>query len=175
MISRRNFLKFAAVVTALYPFEVGKAFASQKTDRSLNLFNIHTGESLDINYLVSGAYDYKALEKINYLLRCHYTNQVKKIDVGVLDLLSDIRNIIAPNKQFKIISGYRSPEYNEYLVSLGRHVAKNSLHQRGLAIDFAIEGIGTERITRVARSFASGGVGGYPEFVHIDVGRVRYW
>jgi len=28
---------------------------------------------------------------------------------------------------------------------------------------------------RTARAFAAGGVGKYPEFVHIDVGRVRYW
>jgi uncharacterized protein YcbK (DUF882 family) len=175
VFSRRKFLKFAAVAAAVYPFKVKKAFASQKTERSLNLYNVHTRESLDTRYFASGEYDYKALDKINYLLRCHYTNKVKAIDVGVLDLLCDIRETLAANKQLKIISGYRSPEYNEYLAGLGRHVAGNSLHLQGLAIDFAIDGIGTSKVSSIARSFASGGVGSYPEFVHIDVGRIRYW
>jgi len=175
MISRRKFLRFAAITAAVYPLGAGKVFAFQNTERSLNLYNIHTGESLNTTYLVSSRYDYEAIEKINRLLRCHYTNEVKAIDVRVLDLLSDIKDRIAPDKQLNIISGYRSPEYNEYLTSLGRHVARNSMHLRGLAVDFAIDGIGTHAIGTVARSFASGGVGSYPEFVHIDVGRVRYW
>ncbi len=168
-------MRFAAVAGAVYPFGARKVFAAQKTERSLNLYNIHTGESLDTTYLVSGLYDYDAIEKMNRLLRCHYTNEVKEIDIRVLNLLSDIKNKIAPDKQLKIISGYRSQKYNEYLRSLGTHVAQNSMHLRGLAIDFAIDGIGTNTIGSVARSFASGGVGSYPEFVHVDVGRVRYW
>jgi uncharacterized protein YcbK (DUF882 family) len=175
MISRRKFLSFAAIAAAVYPLRARKVFASQETERSLNLYNIHTGESLDTTYLVSGKYDYEAIEKINHLLRCHYTNEVKAIDVRVLDLLSDIKDKIAPDKQLNIISGYRSPEYNEYLTHLGRHVARNSMHLHGLAVDFAIDGIGTHTISSIARSFASGGVGSYPEFVHVDVGRVRYW
>jgi uncharacterized protein YcbK (DUF882 family) len=174
MISRRKFLSLAAVA-AVYPLRAGKVFASQRTEKSLNLYNIHTGESLDTTYLVSGKYDYEAIERINRLLRCHYTNEVKTINFRVLDLLSDIRNSVAPDRQVNIISGYRSPEYNEYLTQLGRHVARNSMHLRGLAVDFAIDGIGTHKISGVARSFASGGVGSYPEFVHIDVGPVRYW
>lgn len=175
MISRRKFLSCAAVAVSLYPLRAGKVFASPKTERSLNLYNVHTGESLDTTYLVSGKYDYEAIESINRLLRCHYTNEVKAIDVRVLDLLSDIKDKIASDKRLNIISGYRSPEYNEYLTRLGRHVARNSMHMLGLAVDFAIEGIGKHVISNVARSFASGGVGSYPDFVHIDIGRIRYW
>jgi uncharacterized protein YcbK (DUF882 family) len=176
MISRRGFIKAALATAAMLHFGAAGAFASvQKTERSLNLYNIHTEESLDLCYFSGGRYDYEALEKINYLMRCHYTNKVKTIDVGVLDLLSDISSKIAPGERLRIISGYRSPEYNEYLHNIGRHVASHSYHMRGLAIDFAVDGIGTRKIAGVAKSFDSGGVGLYPDFVHIDVGPVRYW
>lgn len=175
MISRRRFLKTALAASAALPFGARTARASQRTERSLNLYNIHTDESLDVCYFSDGRYDYEALERINYLLRCHYSNEVKVIDVGVLDLLSEIKDIIARDEPIKIISGYRSPQYNEYLRELGRHVARNSYHLRGLAIDFAFAGIGTKKIAGIAKSFDSGGVGRYPDFVHIDVGPVRYW
>jgi len=65
--------------------------------------------------------------------------------------------------------------YNEYLINHGKNVSRNSLHLRGIAIDFAIEGMGNNKLSGLAKSFMTGGVGKYPEFVHIDVGRVRYW
>jgi len=176
VISRRSFfLKAAFATAAVLNFRAGRVFASPLPERSLNLYNIHTGESLDIAYFSDGRYDPAAIEKINYLLRCHYTNEVKPMDLGVLDLLSGIRDVLGRNKQLRIISGYRSPQYNNYLRGLGRHVAKESLHLKGLAIDFAVDGIGTSRVAGIAKSFISGGVGRYPEFVHVDVGRVRYW
>ena len=86
-----------------------------------------------------------------------------------------IKDRLAPGREITIISGYRSPEYNEHLRRLGRRVAAGSLHMAGLAIDFAIDGIGMGELVRTAKLFTAGGVGTYPEFVHIDVGRVRYW
>ena len=90
MITRRNFLQTIAAASVFYPF--GKVLASDNTERSLSLYNIHTDESLDISYFSGGRYDFEALDKINHLLRCHYTNQVKSIDIGVLDLLCDVKN-----------------------------------------------------------------------------------
>ncbi|HCC68808.1 MAG TPA: hypothetical protein DEP99_02870 [Nitrospiraceae bacterium] len=137
--------------------------------------DIHTGESLNIRYYASGMYDREALDRLNHLLRCHYTNDVKTIDVKLLDLLCDISDIFGRYKQVQIISGYRSSAYNEYLRSLGRNVAKHSLHLLGLAIDFVIPGVSTYKLFNSARSFAVGGVGHYSKFVHIDTGRIRYW
>jgi uncharacterized protein YcbK (DUF882 family) len=177
MVSRRELLKAVAAGMAVYPFK--KAFASQKTaaktERILNMYNIHTEENLNIKYYSSGVYDRDALNEINYFLRCHYTNEVINIDVRLLDLLCDIQSIIGRNKQIEIISGYRTVDYNEYLRSQGRKVSKNSLHLNGQAIDFAIHGVSNYKIFRTARSFAVGGVGHYPEFIHIDTGRIRYW
>ena len=189
MISRREFFKALIAGTAFYPFR--NAFASISNppsphfskagkggfagERILKMYNIHTGESLNIKYYSSGNYDLKALDEINYFLRCHYTNELKEIDISVLDLLSDIKDIVDKEKEIQIISGYRSIAYNELLISQGRNVSRNTLHLQGLAIDFSIEGVSNKGLSRIAKSFSAGGVGKYPEFVHIDVGRVRYW
>ncbi|MDQ7787101.1 MAG: DUF882 domain-containing protein [Thermodesulfovibrionales bacterium] len=176
MISRRKFLKTVTAGIALCSFGDFPAFAYQDNQkRTLNMYNIHTGEELNVSYCISGRYDQDALENINYFLRCHHTNEVKEIDVGVIDLLCDIKDAMDTDHQIQIISGYRSPDYNEVLLSQGKGVAKNSLHLSGLAIDFSLEGISPCDIFQLAKSFSAGGVGQYPEFVHIDVGKVRYW
>jgi len=175
VISRRQFL--GTLITAAAAFSAGSntIFASAAGDKSLDIYNIHTGESLKTVYCSGGLYDYEALEKINYVLRCHYTNEVKAIDTGVLDLLSSIKDKVGSNRQLNIISGYRSPDYNSFLINSGRGAAKDSLHLKGLAIDFSIDGISNNTLSGIAKSFIAGGVGKYPEFVHIDIGRVRYW
>jgi len=192
MISRRNFLKALVAGAAAYPFKNVLAKTDIKNNppsplfskggkgglsdnKILNMSNVHTGEKLNIKYYSSGNYDLKALDEINYFFRCHYTNEVKEIDIGVLNLLCDIKDIVGKEKEIQIISGYRSIAYNELLISLGRNVSRNTLHLQGLAIDFSIEGVSNGKLSRIAKSFSSGGVGRYPEFVHIDVGRVRYW
>ena len=173
MISRRNFLKAAVAAAVFYPLKQVSAYTT--TEKSLSLYNIHTGESLDIKYFASGTYDHDALDAINHLLRCHYSNEKQPVDTRLLDLLSDIKDISGYSKQIEIISGYRSARYNAYLRNLGRGVAKTSLHMKGLAIDFAMPGISKNQLFEIAKSFASGGVGRYSDFVHIDVGRIRYW
>ena len=182
MISRRGFLGGflgAAGVYGLGGLFSARAAASARAENSpekvLGLYNVHTGERLSTRYCADGCYNENELGRINYILRCHYTNTVKPINLKVIDLLCDIKDRLAPGKEIAIISGYRSPEYNEYLRRLGRHVAAGSLHVAGLAIDFAIDGIGMGELCRTAKVFAAGGVGTYPDFVHIDVGRVRYW
>jgi len=181
MISRRNFLKIVAAGAAAYPFN--NAFASNKldlktalkTEKTLNMHNIHTGETLDIKYYSSGKYDPDALSEINWFLRCHNTNEVHEVDVQLLDLLCKIKNDSGKNSQAQIISGYRSPVHNEHLISLGRRVSPNSLHLQGRAVDFTISGISNSRLAHIARSLAAGGVGLYSRFVHIDTGRARNW
>jgi len=179
MISRRSFLKgafFAAGAYGLAAISPPRGGAlNRSADRVLDLHNVHTGERITTRYCADGCYDEKELGRIDYLLRCHYSNTVKHIDRKVIDLLCDIKDRLAPGKEITIISGYRSPEYNAHLRRLGRHVAATSLHMEGLAIDFAINGVVMAEAYRTARGFGAGGVGKYPDFSHIDVGRVRYW
>jgi uncharacterized protein YcbK (DUF882 family) len=173
MISRRKFLKTLVAGAAF--LAVPGAYAQPHSGNILRMYNIHTGEKLDIGYCLPGVCDREAAEKINYFLRCHYTDEIREIDLSLIDLLCRIKDAVVTEQEIQIISGYRSPAYNETLICQGRNVSRNSLHLQGLAIDFAIEGIGSDRLSRIAKSFAAGGVGKYPEFVHIDVGRVRYW
>jgi uncharacterized protein YcbK (DUF882 family) len=173
MVTRRTFLRALGAGLLLYPSRNASAF--WKGERELKMYNSHTDEFLNIQYCSSGIYDPTSIDKINYFLRCHYTNKIKKIDLGVLDLLCDIKDRIGKEKTVEIISGYRSPYYNRLLVNQGRNVSRKSLHIQGQAIDFKIRGISNRKLARIAKSFQSGGVGTYPEFVHIDVGRVRSW
>ena len=173
MITRRKFLAVAALAV-LFGF-AGNTIASEKRERAISLYNIHTEERLDVKYCSSGVYDQDALDRINYLMRCHYTNTVKPIDIGVIDLLCDIKDDIGTGKEISVISGYRSPEYNEYLHEKGRGVACHSLHLEGRAIDFRLPGVDSPRLARLAKSFFAGGVGKYHDFVHVDTGRIRYW
>lgn len=180
MMSRRNFLKGA--VASLCGYQLGNlrtAFASigreSTTEKVLKLYNIHTGERLHTCYLASGNYIQEEVNRISHFLRCHYTNLVKPVSVQIIDLLCEIKNCFAGGMEINIISGYRSPEYNNHLRSLGRRVAEGSLHLHGLAVDFAIPGIRTEKLAKAAVGLRAGGVGLYPKFVHIDVGRVRRW
>jgi uncharacterized protein YcbK (DUF882 family) len=173
MISRRTFIKALLAATVYYP--VKGVYAYQNPDRMLTMYNIHTDERLCTVYSSSGVYDQDAIDRINYFLRCHYTNEVMPIDIKVIDLLCDIKDRFGRDKEIKIISGYRSSIYNRLLRRLGRNVSKKSMHLKGCAIDFTVEGVDNRKLARIAKSFRAGGVGRYREFVHIDVGDLRYW
>jgi uncharacterized protein YcbK (DUF882 family) len=174
MISRRGFIK-TVIAGALSIYSSKKVSATMMENRYLSLYNIHTKENISIRYFEQGVYKPDALQKINYFLRCHFTNEVKEIDIKLLDLIFGIHKIFGFDKQIHVVSGYRSLEYNEYLRSLGRRVSKNSLHLLGLAADIFIPGISNHELYKAATSFEAGGVGHYSEFVHIDTGRKRYW
>jgi uncharacterized protein YcbK (DUF882 family) len=179
MISRRNFLKGAIAAIGACSvskvFNVTQAAGAAIRERSLKMYNIHSGERLHTTYYSEEGYGRSELERIYYLLRCHYTNTIKPISLEVIDLLYDIKEATGFDGEISIISGYRSPEYNAHLKEIGRHVVSGSLHIDGLAVDFAMPGIHNEKLARAAKAFSVGGVGTYPDFVHIDSGRVRYW
>jgi len=181
MTSRRDFLKalFAAagmyVTDSVLSSQSVLAALARPRMRTLNLLNIHTEERLSLHYGTKGIWRDDDLDRVNYLLRCHYTDQIKPIDPDVVNLLCRIKDRFGSKRQVKIISGYRSRQYNEYLRCSGHCVAKESLHVKGLAVDFSIPGVRTRDISRAAKRLAAGGVGRYPDFVHIDTGRVRHW
>jgi uncharacterized protein YcbK (DUF882 family) len=99
------------------------------------------------------------------------------MDRALLDLLYAIRTTLEARQPFDLISGYRSPRTNAFLCESGRGVARHSLHIQGKAADIGIPGIELSLVRDVATSLKRGGVGYYPSsnFVHVDVGRVRYW
>jgi uncharacterized protein YcbK (DUF882 family) len=133
---------------------------------------------LEATYWEHGRYLPDALSEINYVLRDHRSGAVTDIEPGLLDLLHLLRSRLDARVPFHIISGYRSPETNAMLRRNGSGgVAKRSLHMQGKAVDVRVPGLELGHLRKVAMDARAGGVGYYPRsaFVHIDVGRVRYW
>ncbi len=148
------------------------------TEGRLALYNIHTDERLKVTYRDPwGEYDPQALEALDYLLRCHYTQKVKEMDISVIEFLNAVDKSLGGDNEIHIISGYRSPEYNELLIRQGHGVARHSLHLSGKAVDIYIPRVGLDTLRESAIGLGYGGVGYYPVsgFVHIDSGRFRTW
>jgi len=146
----------------------------------LRLNNLHTGESLNIVYRVGDTYIPEALEKLDYFLRDHNTQDVVSYDPREFDVLHDVlARLRRPNGVIDVVCGYRTPETNEALREASPHsgVAEHSQHMEGHAIDIRVPGVTTARLRNAALSLHAGGVGYYPvsHFVHVDVGPVREW
>ena len=119
----------------------------------------------------------QALADIDHILRDHRTGEVKAIDTRLLDLAHAVGESLRDHGPFHVISGYRSPKTNALLRAGGNGVAGKSLHLQGKALDIRLPGTDLPVLHRAAVDLKGGGVGYYPgpNFVHIDVGRVRYW
>jgi len=179
-LDRRSLLKagMLAVSGCIFPYTAFGALEEQlPPNRSLSLYSLHTGESLKTFYWSQGKYISEALVDINYILRDHRTREIESIDKRLLDLLYAIGKRLETKDPFKIVSGYRSPSTNTLLRKRSSGVAKGSLHQQGKAVDIRVPGCELSSLRNAAIALKGGGVGYYPSpnFVHIDVGRVRYW
>ncbi|CAB1079139.1 FIG001587: exported protein [Olavius algarvensis Delta 1 endosymbiont] len=179
-LRRRDVLKFSLVVTGaiLNPIPALAALDSKsRANKNLAFYNTHTKERLQVCYNRNGRYDPKALAKINYILRDHRSGEVKAIDSRLLELLHELSLKTSPQAPFHVISGYRSPNTNKKLRKKSNSVASRSLHMQGKAIDIRMPGFKTRQLRKVARQLKLGGVGYYAksDFVHVDIGRVRYW
>lgn len=179
LISRRRLLQLGGSV-ALVSMMPLKAFSSYKRPliKKLWLYNTHTGEMFKQNYWENGQYSSSALEEVNFLLRDHRSNEVKDIQLSLLELLFQVQQLLGYQKPFDVISGYRSLRTNRQLRGMGRQVAKNSYHVRGMAIDVCFRGLSLARARKAALFLKKGGVGYYPSsgFLHMDVrGQSRYW
>ena len=181
-MTRRRFLGIGATVAtaSILPAKAVATPSPRGAVRTLSFFHTHTGERLRTPYCCGGEYDPAALDSINFLLRDFRTNEVKPIDVRLLDLLSELGATLETDQPFHVISGYRSPQTNGKLRARGgahSGVASGSLHMVGKAIDIRVPGVKLDALRRAALSLKLGGVGYYPDsnFVHVDTGRVRFW
>lgn len=178
---RRSFLKasfFGATLLFGAPSFAKSLLEDRSAEGRLSMYNLHTEERLDVVYRDRfGGYDQGALDAIDWLLRCHYSQKAVKMDIRVIEYLNLVDKKLGGKNEIQIISGYRSPEYNALLFREGRGVARNSLHMHGKAIDIRIPQVGLEILRKTALSLGYGGVGYYPQlgFVHLDSGRFRVW
>ena len=175
LLTRRRVLTGAAVAA-------GVAFVRPSTavsfaPRSVSLYNTHTGEWVRTVYWADGHYIRDAVQDINWVLRDHYSNEVRPMNAGILDLLGMLRGRLDTHSPFLVISGYRSPATNHMLYMRHNGVASHSYHIKGMAIDLRCEQRDLSQVRGAAVSLRGGGVGYYPssDFVHVDCGPVRYW
>ncbi|RAU21206.1 hypothetical protein CU669_14755 [Paramagnetospirillum kuznetsovii] len=176
--SRRGFLTMgfgaAAALVVSTPVE---AAVRRMPERSLHLYNTHTGESLKSVYWAEGRYQTKTIAQISRFLRDHRNGAIHAIDPRLLDLMASVQKKVGAKGAIHIISGYRSPATNAILASYSDGVATHSLHTEGKAVDIRLPGHSVRHVGKAAKVLKAGGVGIYPEsdFVHIDTGRVRTW
>ena len=126
-----------ATTTVSAPVAEGKPY-------QLRMLNLHTGESLDIVYRIGNVYIPEALDKLNYFLRDHYTQDVSQYDPKEFDVLHAMMSRLGRlnNGVIDIVCGYRTPETN---AALRRNapwtgVAEHSQHMEGHAIDIRVPG-----------------------------------
>jgi uncharacterized protein YcbK (DUF882 family) len=173
------------VVPGVMPEEIAASGSSTNVPEDgkayqLKMTNLHTGESLDIVYRIGDTYLPEALEKLNYFLRDHNTQDVSNYDPKEFDVLHAMMARLGRlDGVIEIVCGYRTPETNSALRqnSPQTGVAEHSQHMEGHAIDLRVPGVTTAKLRDAALSLRAGGVGYYPvsQFVHVDVGPVREW
>lgn len=179
--TRRTFLHCTAVGMALAVARLAVpsvAWASRLPEGRVSLYNLQTAERLSVTYRSeSGSYDQEALAELNHFLRCHHTNESTTMDVQLIEFVNLVQKRVGGRREVHIVSGYRSPEYNEELIRMGTRAARHSFHVLGQAVDVQIPGVSLRTIREVALRSACGGVGYYPrgKFVHLDSGPVRHW
>ena len=166
------------VLGSLFVIPKSTALEYGKSEYELRLFNIHSGQRLDIVYRRGADYIPEALTELDSYLRDRRTGNIRHFDPRVFDLLHDLQaKLERPNSEIDVVCGYRSPWSNEFLRTHGHRVAKHSLHMQALAVDIRIPGVTASRLRDAALALHRGGVGFYADsaFVHVDVGRVRRW
>ncbi len=174
---RREVLRLAALAAALGWPRAGTAQSTAGEPRALAFRNLHTEETVDVTYWADGRLVPDALRQVDWVLRDFRTGEARPIDPRLLDLLWNLRTALDTTEPYEVISGYRSPATNTMLRRAGRGVARGSLHTKAMAVDVRVPGQPLAKLRASALALRQGGVGYYPSsgFVHVDVGRVRFW
>ena len=171
-------LCLAIVMAAMAVCTVAMTADSTK-DRTISLYNIHSKETLTIQYMKAGKHLPEAMEKINWMLRDWRKDETTRMDPDLIDLLWEIHNELGSAEPIHIISGYRSKGTNEMLRRTVGGQASQSRHILGQAADIHFPDVPIKRLRYSALIRERGGVGYYPTsatpFVHIDTDRVRAW
>ena len=189
MLTRRRFLHATAglLVGAALPGWSGRAGASGDADppgpaapaatfpeRTLWLHRVQTKEEGRALYFMDHALVPDGYSLLCYLLRDVRADRVTRMDVTLIHLLFGMQawlRAVGIRQPLRVNSGYRTPETNADTEGAAVH----SMHLAGQAADFAVEGIPSAVLAKLALRFNAGGVGVYPTFVHVDTGPVRTW
>lgn len=179
--SKRRFVTGMAGLLTLPFTSYAQALSSSgvklNTPRELSFYHTHTGKKLSVIYHDGDSYLPPVLQEVNHFLGDFRTGEIHPIDADLLDALYLLQQKTGVEKNYEVISGYRSPKTNSKLRNKSHGVAKRSLHMQGKAIDVRLTGVNTKKLRDTALAMKVGGVGYYrrSDFIHLDTGRVRYW
>ena len=182
MVTRRTLLtaiaSAASVVAAAPVFAKAPGFLKGAGDiRKIRFRNFNTGEFINSVYWIEGSYVDGALQEINYFMRDWRQNKERAYDPANIDILSATQGLLDSSEPFYLLSGYRTRKTNKMLSRMTDGVAQNSYHVKAMAADIRMRTRSTDKISKAAKSFKTGGVGRYARsgFVHIDSGPFRTW
>lgn len=146
-------------------------------DGRLSLRDAHGSGALDVRFRrADGSYDQAALSRIRRFLRSRGDRKESDIALRTIEILDFVESHFRP-RRIKVVSGYRSPAYNDRLRAGGALAAQASLHTQGLAVDVMLEGVKLQPAWDELRELKVGGVGLYEKqhFLHLDSGPPRFW
>ena len=144
---------------------------------NLKLYNPNIGEIIYIRFLKSEGLSNTDLFKLDRFFRDFRENKTVKIDRNLYLKLAEIFSFFKNAKYIVINSAYRTENTQLELKKLGYSPARKSLHLKGKAIDFHINGVSNKAVYDYCFSEKIGGIGYYPKLghIHIDTGRFRVW
>ena len=177
-LTRRVFVRqVGRLIPGAVVVVLGGRLPAVASSREVTFRHTHTGESLMLRRNPDGLFDSAGLGRVDHFLRDFRTDEVQRIDPGVLTILADLHHATGSRGVFEVISGYRSPGTNAMLRGQGRGVAQKSLHMQGRAIDVRLTDVASADLRDAAIALKRGGVGYYrqSDFVHLDTGRFRTW
>ncbi len=153
--------------------------------RQLQMVRPQSGERVGLTYWKDGERDHGAYEQICSLLRDVQANRTARIDPVLIDTLWAAQafcrryGFAAP---IEITSGFRTDETNRSLIERGLPAARQSLHTKGKAADFKLNGLHPQILGSLVQGFKAGGVGFYFRvgsngggWIHADTGPERSW
>lgn len=153
--------------------------AAQAPNRTISLRNIHTNETVTVEYKRGAAYVPAAMVQINWVLRDWRKDEPTKMDHRLIDLLWEMHRELGSQMPINVISGYRSSATNAMLRRTVGGQASKSQHMLGKAADVQFPDVPIRQMRYAAMIRERGGVGYYPTsatpFVHVDTDRVRAW
>ena len=136
-------------------------------------FNQHTKEVLAVGPSSMPA---SMSERFATFLRCRITGHQRTMARVPIEVALQMADRFDKDR-IVVISGFRSPKFNEQLRKKGRQVARASHHTKAEALDFRLEGVSAKELAAAVGEVHQGGIGTYrkSDFVHVDVGRPRSW
>jgi len=176
-VSRRSFLKKSAIVAGGAIVTQNELFANSSDVKILKLRNVHENKIYKAAFFEKDCYKLRGLFEVNKAFIDYRAKEITRIDVDLINLLYDINLHVGLEKEFDVVSGYRSERTNAKLRRTMSGVAKESYHIKGKAVDIYVPGVSLRKLRDIAMGLGRGGVGYYPRsnFIHVDVGPVRTW